>query len=128
MEIHEDTPKKYEDYMKIVDESRIPILNAHSDYGFYVYSEHLKGHQHILRDSHLPYMYHGQVQFETMQVGGVFGVNGVDGHEALNVYAMLDAVHREISAEPDLFTLITSPQDIDTVIAQKKRGFLLSIE
>lgn len=128
MDQHEELPKKYEDSMNKVDESQIPVVNAHSDYGFYVYSEHLKGQQHVLRDSHIPYMHQGQVQFETLQVGGDFWVNRVDGHDALNVYAMLDTVHREISAEPHLFILITSPHDIDSVITQKKRGFLLSIE
>ena len=75
-------------------------VDLHSDYAMTIHQKHLELEKNILVNHHLPKLKKGKINIVITQVGGDFGLHGIDYHDCMNVIGAIDSITKEIEAIP----------------------------
>lgn len=87
------------------------IFDAHSDFGLFVFKEHLRNNFGVLGQDHYPKLKAGNVYVEVLTVGGDFSFWGIDFSKKEIVLQTITAVKKEIEMSEGKFFLIESKAD-----------------
>jgi membrane dipeptidase len=103
------------------------IFDAHSDYGLYVFKEHLRNNFGVLYKDHYSKLRAGNVCLEVLTVGGDFSFWGIDFSKKETVLQTITAVKKEIEMSDGKFYLIESKSDFKN-LQSGSIGIILALE
>lgn len=103
------------------------IFDAHSDFGLFVFKEHLKNNFGVLTQEHYSKLSAGNVYVEVLTVGGDFSFWGINFSKKETVLKTISAIKKEIEMSEDKFFLIQSKSDFKN-LKTGSIGIILALE
>jgi membrane dipeptidase len=103
------------------------IFDAHSDFGLFVFKEHLRNNFGVLSQDHYSKLMIGNVYVEVLTVGGDFSFWGIDFSKKETVLQTILAVKKEIEMSDGKFFLIESEADFKN-LKTGSIGIILALE
>jgi membrane dipeptidase len=103
------------------------IFDAHSDFGLFVFKEHLRKITGIMSQDHYAKLLAANVCVEVLTVGGDFLFWGIDFSKKETVLQSISAVKKEIEMSEGKFFLIESQSDFSK-LKTGSIGIILSLE
>ena len=103
------------------------IFDAHSDFGLYVFKEHLRNNFGVLSQDHYSKLMAANVFVEVLTVGGDFTFWGIDFSKKETVLKTISAVKKEIEMSDGKFFLIGSKSDFKN-LKTGSIGIILALE
>lgn len=103
------------------------IFDAHSDFGLFVFKEHLRNNYGVLSQDHYSKLMAADVFVEVLTVGGDFSFWGIDFSKKENVLQTISAVKKEIEMSEDKFFLIETETGFKH-LKTGKIGIILALE